>query len=453
MQRDAIDFEKENTGVLFRRMLIPTLISSVFSMVMTISDGIFVGHGIGSSALAAVNIVAPLWLIGSGIGLMFGMGASVVASIHLAKNKLKAARINLTQSILFSSLLLAVIAVVVCIFRNEVLSLLGCPDDLKSLAILYMSGFIPFLPFNALLLSGTFFIRLDGSPRYAMACTTISAILNLILDYLFIFVFRWGILGAAIATSLGSLVGAAMIIGYLSNGKHKLRFIKIKASRKSMKLTSRNLKYMMHIGLSGLLADASISFMMLCGNYVFGILGGDDLIAAFSVVCYFFPIVFMIYEAVGMSVQPIISYNHAKSREDKKLKALRLAVFTNLGIGIPVCLLAFFFPGIIASLFLPVGTQAYLYTMEGLPLFSLGFIFYAGNMIAIIYYQSIEKANSATTITIMRGFVFMAIAFTLLSYLFGIRGAWLAVPSTEVLTLLLVLLIPLFGKKSAKNKR
>nr|WP_294407301.1 MATE family efflux transporter [uncultured Clostridium sp.] len=101
MQRDAIDFEKENTGVLFRRMLIPTLISSVFSMVMTISDGIFVGHGIGSSALAAVNIVAPLWLIGSGIGLMFGMGASVVASIHLAKNKLKAARINLTQSILF----------------------------------------------------------------------------------------------------------------------------------------------------------------------------------------------------------------------------------------------------------------------------------------------------------------------------------------------------------------
>lgn len=439
MQRDAIDFEKEDTGTLFRKMLIPTLISSVASMVMTITDGIFVGHGLGSSALAAVNIVAPLWLIGSGVGLMFGMGASVVASIHLAKDKLKAARLNLTQSILFSSLLVAAVAVLVCVFRNETLRLLGCPDDLKPLAVRYMLGFIPFLPFNVLLTSGAFFVRLDGSPRYAMASTAISAVLNLTFDYLFIFVFHLGILGAAIATSLGSLVGAAMIILYLSNPKHKLRFIKIKASLKSMRLSFRNLRYMIHLGLSSFLADASISFMMLCGNYVFGILGGDDLIAAFSVVCYFFPIVFMIYEAVGMSVQPIISYNHAKSREGKKHKALRLALFTNLGIGIPISLMSIFFPDIVATLFLQAGTQAYTYTMEGLPLFASGFAIYAINITTIIYYQSIEKASRATIITIARGIVFMAISFILLSQFFGIRGAWFAVPCTEVLTLLLML--------------
>lgn len=113
--KDSIDFGSMEIPKLFRKLLIPTVLGMVFSAVFVITDGIFVGQGIGSDALAAVNITAPLFLISTGIGLMFGVGASVVASIHLSQGKLKTARINVTQAVVVSSLFLAVLWGVVCL--------------------------------------------------------------------------------------------------------------------------------------------------------------------------------------------------------------------------------------------------------------------------------------------------------------------------------------------------
>ena len=103
MERDSIDFKNTDIAALFRKLLLPTVLGMIFSALFVITDGIFVGKGIGSDALAAVNIVAPLWLFSTGIGLMFGVGASVVASIHLSHGKVKAARINITQSPTYTS--------------------------------------------------------------------------------------------------------------------------------------------------------------------------------------------------------------------------------------------------------------------------------------------------------------------------------------------------------------
>ena len=213
--RDSIDFGKENISLLFKKIFYPTLLGMVFTALFVITDGIFVGQGLGSDALAAVNIVAPIWLFATGIGLMFGMGASVVASIHLSKGNLKAARINMTQAIAVSSLFLFICSAVILLFTEPVLQLLGCSEKLLPLARAYLLGFIPFLAINALLCSGGFFIRLSGSPAYSMACSIVAAILNVILDFVFIFVLKWGIAGAAIATSLGSIVGAAIMLYYL----------------------------------------------------------------------------------------------------------------------------------------------------------------------------------------------------------------------------------------------
>ena len=121
--RDSIDFKNMDTAALFRKLLLPTVLGMIFSALFVITDGIFVGKGIGSDALAAVNIVAPLWLFSTGIGLMFGVGASVVASIHLSHNKPKTARINITQSIVVSSLLLMCTSTLFCLFAPQVVHL------------------------------------------------------------------------------------------------------------------------------------------------------------------------------------------------------------------------------------------------------------------------------------------------------------------------------------------
>ena len=114
--RDSIDFGSMNISTLFRKLLIPTVLGMIFSAVFVITDGIFVGKGIGSDALAAVNITAPLFMITTGIGLMFGMGASVVASIHLSQGKVKVANINITQAIGFASLLILILSALCCLF-------------------------------------------------------------------------------------------------------------------------------------------------------------------------------------------------------------------------------------------------------------------------------------------------------------------------------------------------
>ena len=145
MQRDSIDFSSSDVGKLFRRFLFPTVMGMVFSAVFVITDGIFVGRGIGSDALASVNIVAPLFTLGTGLGLMFGMGGSVVASINLAQGKRRVAEINITQSLALPALLIALLSALLIHCHEPLLMLLGTPGELMVPAREYLVWFTLFL--------------------------------------------------------------------------------------------------------------------------------------------------------------------------------------------------------------------------------------------------------------------------------------------------------------------
>lgn len=373
--KDSIDFGSMEIPKLFRKLLIPTVLGMVFSAVFVITDGIFVGQGIGSDALAAVNITAPLFLISTGIGLMFGVGASVVASIHLSQGKLKAARINVTQAVVVSSLFLAVLWGVVCLFAPQVAVWLGSSERLLPLAVEYMYWFLPFLVFSALLSSGMFFVRLDGSPNYAMLCNAIPAVVNILLDYVFIFIFKWGMMGAALATSLGYILGAGMIVVYLSRRKNMIHFCRVKLSKKSMRLTWRNVRYMCHLGASTFLCEAAIACMMFAGNYVFIHYLGEDGVAAFSIACYFFPIIFMVYNAIGQSAQPILSYNFGAGDAMRVRSAFRLALGTAVTCGLVFFALTALFNHQIVAMFIDRSYPAYDIAVAGLPLLRLALFF------------------------------------------------------------------------------
>lgn len=281
--KDSIDFGSMDISTLFRKLLIPTVLGMVFSAIFVITDGIFVGKGIGSDALAAVNITAPLFMIAAGVGLMFGIGGSVVASIHLSQGKRKAASINITQALVFSALIILIMSALCFYFVEPLGRFLGSSEKLLPLVIKYMLWYLPFLVFYELLSTGMFFIRLDGSPNYAMMCNAVAAILNIILDYIFIFEFGWGMMGAAFATSLGTVVGGLMTVVHLARFSRTISLYRIKLSLKSLMLTLRNVGYMIKLGTSAFISEASIACMMFLGNYVFIRHLGEDGVAAFSV--------------------------------------------------------------------------------------------------------------------------------------------------------------------------
>lgn len=436
--KDSIDFGDMEIPKLFRKLLIPTVIGMVFSALFIITDGIFVGRGVGSDALAAVNITAPLFLLTTGVGLMFGVGASVVASIHLSQGKKKAANMNVTQALVVSSLLILVLSALCCYFRTSVALFLGSSERLLPDVLEYLVYFVPFLVFGLLLNTGMFFIRLDGSPYYAMMCNAVAAVINILLDYLFIFVFGWGLMGAALATGLGTAIGGVMILVYLGYFSRIIGLCRIKLSWKSMQLTVRNVGYMLKLGSSAFLSEASIACMMFLGNYVFISHLGEDGVAAFSIACYIFPIIFMVYNAIAQSAQPIISYNYGLQDEERVSKAFQLSMKTALICGFVFFLMTVLLKEQIVGLFIDAEYGAYSIAVEGLPYFAFGYIFFAFNIVGIGYYQSIERAKRATMVTLMRGVVFMLIGFGALPVLFGVKGIWFAVPLAEILTWLLI---------------
>ena len=197
MERDAIDFGSLKVSVLFRRLFIPTLCGMLSISAVTVADGIFVGQGVGSDGIAAVNIYVPLLMVFQGMGFMIGIGCSVVASIHLSQSKIRAARLNVTQAMVFVTAVTLLLSSAILLFPDRTAVLLGASEHLLPLVKDYLLWFTPALVFQMWTAVGLFVIRLDGAPKLAMWCSVISALLNVLLDWLFIFPLGRGVMGAA----------------------------------------------------------------------------------------------------------------------------------------------------------------------------------------------------------------------------------------------------------------
>lgn len=440
MERDSIDLTSDNISSLFKKMFFPTLLGMLSIVALNIADGIFVGKGIGSHALASINIIAPLFMITMGVSLLFGVGVSVIASIHLSQGRVKAANINITQALSVALIIIIIMGVAVLVWDKETAYLLGASDVLLDGVLEYMHWIVPALVMIVITGVGLFVIRLDGSPTFAMMCNTIPAALNIILDYIFVFPLGMGLMGAALATGISLFVGAAMVAIYFIKYSKTLHIYKLKLSVKSLRLTIRNVGYMVKIGSSSMLGEVAIASMMLIGNYVFMSMLKEDGVAAYSVMCYCFPIVFMVSNAIAHSAQPIMSYNYGIGRDLYVSKAFRLSMRVALMAGVLLFVVMFAFCPWIVSLFLTPGTNAYVIATDGIPYFTLGFIFFALNISWIGYYQSVEKSKRATTFMILRGIVLMGIFFATLPVLLGEKGLWLAIPCTEFVVFLILII-------------
>ena len=441
MERDKIDFATMKIGALFRALFFPTLIGMIFTSLITVIDGMFVGHGVGADGIASVNIIAPTFMISTGIGLMFGIGASVIASLKLSENNLKAANIILTQGFLASSLIALALIAFIMLAPDTTLGMLGCSDELRDKAMSYMIYLVPSLIFVMIQCIGMMLIRLDGSPKYAMMCQAVPAVLNIVLDYVVIFPMEMGVKGAAVATSISCVAGGLMVLAYFVLYSSRLRFYRLKASAKSLKLTLRNIWYMMRIGFATFLTEIAMSVMMITGNYMFMARLGEQGVAAYSIACYLFPVVFSIANAVAQSAQPIISYNYGAGQDRRVSQALKVALLTALICGLVVTLGLGLGARYIVEAFLSPGERAFSLAVDGLPLFAVCSLFFAVNITFIGYYQSLEMAVRSTIYTLLRGIVFLIPAFILLPDLIGNTGLWMAIPVAEIMTTVIILIV------------
>ena len=445
MQRDSLDFKSMSVEKLFTKLLVPTIMGMAASALFTVVDGIFVGNGIGSDAMAAVNISAPIFMIITGVGLMFGMGGGILTSINLSQGKKKVANINFTQSVIALVFISLVMTLLLTIFPHKIATLFGSDEYLMDMVVEYLFWFSISLPFTVLVVALPFFIRLTN-PKISMWAMLAATVVNIILDYLFIFVFKWGLFGAAIATDIGEFVGAAIMIIYLFRHSIAIRFVWLKLSVKSLLLTLRNVGYMIKLGFSVFLSEITISVMIISGNYVFMDYMGADGVAAYSVICYLFPIIFMVFNATVQSAQPSISYNYGCGQMKRSDNALRLSMLFTLAFAFSIMLLFICFTRSIVTLFIPdTASAAWGYAVAGLPLFATDYLFFGINIIIIGYYTSIERLRRAISLTVLRGILPVVFFFTL-PLLLDVNGIWLAVAAGDITTTVVIVILLIVDK-------
>ncbi len=419
-------------------MFFPTLIGMFFNSVLCICDGMFVGHGVGANALAAVNIVAPIFLICTGIGLMFGIGASVIGGIRMAEGNVKAARIIMTQAYIAGAIIFGAVILCSLLFTRPLLYLLGCSPLLEDLATDYLLWLLPGLMFFYMQSAGMMLIRLDGSPRYAMSVQIVGAVFNIFLDWYMVYPLGLGIKGASMATSISCIVAGIMVVAYFLFFSDKLKFYPLRLTVKSLKLSVRNTGYMAKIGFATFIAELAMGVMMVTGNYMFLSFLGEDGVAAFSVGCYLFPLIFSISNAVAQASQPIISYNYGAGLTERVRQALNVALVAAIFCGLAISLVMWGGSGILTGIFLDSSENAYGIAKVGLPLLGLCALPFALNITFIGYYQSCERAVRSIIYMLLRGIILMIPGFIILPEIIGFPGLWLAIPLSELLTMIII---------------
>lgn len=446
MEKDAIDLSTLNVFTLFRKYFIPTLLGMLSISAVTAIDGIFVGQGVGSDGIAAINICIPLLMLFTGVGLMIGAGCSVVASIQLSRGKKKSARLNVTQALLFVTIIALTPSVLILLYPESTAKMLGSSEHLLPMVTDYLLWFVPSWVFQIWITVSLFIIRLDGFPKLAMLCSLITAIINVVLDWLFIFPFGWGVMGAAFATSISIVAGGLIAMIYLLCYAHHLRLHPLKWSLKSLRLSLRNINYQCRIGSSALLGEATLAVLMFVGNQIFMYYLGDNGVGAFGIACYYIPFVFMVGNAIAQSAQPIISYNFGLGYTDRVMTTRRIALFTAIACGMIVTLAFTIYPDVLVGFFISLEDEAARIAINGFPYFSMSFVFFIVNLAVIGYFQSVERVKPATFFALLRGAIFLVPSFILLPKLLDVPGIWLALPLSEISTTAAFLAFLLFRK-------
>ncbi len=272
-----------------------------------------------------------------------------------------------------------------------------------------------------------------------MATSLVGTVLNIFLDWLFIFPFGWGLDGAAKATCFSFCIAGLMVIYYFVFMPRTVHLYRLRMTMKSLLLTLRNIGYQIKMGFPAMLGEIAVCGAVIAGNFMFMRYLGEDGVAAYSIACYCFPVIFMMADAIVQSAQPIVSFAHGANNIPRLRESGKLMVRWALGAGLTASLLMSFFAPYITMLFLDKTERAFAICAEGLPYFGAGVVFITFNIVVIGYLQSIEQSARATVYTLLRGFIIVIPCFIILPELIGNTGIWLAIPVAEVLTTLVII--------------
>lgn len=408
-----------------------------------LADTFFIANGIGSEGLTALNLVMPVFILINAFSLMLGIGGAACYSIAMGRGDKAEAQNTYSQTVTFA-LFIGILYTVFSVALHEPLIILLGADEVilayaKPYLLTLMSFAWAFMIDNVLIA----FVRNDQNPNLAMVAMLSGSFSNIILDYVFIYLFEWGMFGAAIATCMSPIISMLILSHHWLSKKSSLKLKKALWQLKTIKQIGA-------IGIPTFVTEFSSGLIIMVFNFIILKLSGNLGVAAFGIIANLAIVVMAVFTGVAQGIQPIVSFNYGAGRLELVKKAHKYGMVVALCFGVAAFLTGLIFAEGIANLFNkdndPLLTEMAAY---GIKIYFSAFLFMGLNIVNIGYLAAITSAKTAFILSMLRGFILAVPLALILAWLVDMTGVWLAVLGGELITFLISLKLA----KEPKPKR
>mgnify|MGYP004563511661 FL=1 len=422
----------EPVSVLLRRFAVPSVIAMLVSALYNMVDQLFIGHSIGVLGNAATNVAFPLSMVCTSIGLLCGIGGAANFNLCMGRKETEHAKSYVGNAVSMLAILGVILCIAVQLFLRPMMILFGATADVLTYACTYTRITSIGFPFLIVTIGGSNLIRADGSPNYSMACNLVGAVVNSILDPLFIFVFHMGMTGAALATITGQVLSFLLVVRYLRG------FKTLPLSLSDLKPKTACWIQIASLGATPAFNQVAMMVVQIVMNNTLthygsnSIYGSDIPLACAGIISKVNMLFFSFVIGISQGLQPIVSFNFGAAKYDRVKEAYKKAVFAATAISVVAFLFFQLFPRQIISIF-GSGSEEYLHFAERYFRIFLFFTFLNGiQPVSSNFFTSIGAPKKGIFLSLTRQIIFLLPLLLIFPYLFGIDGVMYTAPIADL---------------------
>lgn len=419
---------------------IPTIIMMIFTSIYGVVDGLFVSNCVGADAFAGVNLIMPALMILGSIGFMIGTGGSALVSKTIGEGNEEKANRYFSMLLYVVTIIGFIFTVIGLIVMEPVAKLLGAEGNLVEICVTYgrtlIIALIPFMLQNCF----QSFLIVAEKPRMGLIISIITGVLNMILDFLFIYVFKMGVFGAAVATGISQLIGGIVPLIYFIKKSETLKLVKTKFELKPILQACAN-------GSSEMVTNISMSLVNMLYNLQLMKYAGSDGVVAYGIIMYVSFIFSGTYMGYSIGSAPIVGYHYgAENKEELKSllkKSLKLLTVTSIVMTVIGELLA----KPLAGIFVSYDANLLDMTTNAIRIFSISYLISGINIFASSFFTALNNGVVSAAISFLRTLIFQIAMIFILPLIWGLNGIWIAVIFAEVLALIVSITFLVVNRK------
>ena len=429
-----MDIINDNEAKLYKHFFTSSLGSAMVMSIYTMADAVAIGKGVGPLGLSALNITTPLLCVLISSGLLFGIGGASLMSIQYGQGQTEKGNRIFTSSCIGILIFTAIYWVIYGVFMDRLISLLGGTPAIYDYVYSYMKWVLRFLPVLLLANFMSCFVRNDNNPRLSMAAVIGGGILNVFLDWLFVFPLKMGMGGAALASMLGMLLSLLIASSHFLRKSCRLKFIKPKSF-------IADFKNILMTGISSFINEFSNGLIVCLFNLQILRYSNEITLSVYGVISNCSILFCSMFTGIGQAVQPLISVSYGAGKPERIKKFKRYGITTALIMGAVFTLRGVVSPIGVMKVFTTVSEETAAIGNTALRMYFIAFIFMGINIISSYYMQAVIRNTEAFIISFLRSILFSCTLVFIMPKLFGISGIWTVMPVSEALTAVISLIL------------